>query len=591
MIVNDFSWKIAGAAGDGILNAGLMFARMCMRAGMHVFAAAEYPSLIRGGHNHLDVHVSEQPIYSHTDSVTVLVAMNMESVEKHITKIPPGGALIYDAEETKLSPAEIRGDIRLCNIPLLRYANECGGRIMRNVVAMGATIALLGYELEPFNAVLRDNFGTKKGDAVVNDNIKAAQLGYQFIKDNFPDDFAFRLVARGKNSKIFVSGNEAISLGAIKAGCKFFAAYPMTPASSILHTMAAHEKAYGIVVKHTEDEIAAINMTVGAAFAGVRAMTSTSGGGFALMTEGLGLAAQTETPLVIVEAQRPGPATGMATHSGQGDLRFVIHAGTDEFPRVIIAPGDVSECYYKTIEAFNIAEKYQLPAIILTDKYLGESFSSTDEFSDTVPIERGALLSEEQLNGDYKRYQITESGVSPRSIPGQKGGEHVASSYEHDELGFEREEPEIRIAMHDKRFRKMAALEKEVVHPKVMGNGYADVTLVSWGSTKGPIRDALRLLEQKGIYANYYQILYISPFPTKELAELLGTAPLPVVVENNKTSLLSGLIREKTGYDIRHKILKYDGRPFSAELICEKVLKLVEKQRTSAMAERISVIE
>ncbi len=579
-VLNDFSWKVAGEAGHGILNAGLMFARTCMRAGLHVFATAEYPSLIRGGHNHLDVRVNEKKINAHTKHLCLLVALNMDAVTKHAHKVVPGGGIIYDGNELKLDPHDFP-TIKLYPMPLLEIANKCGGRIMRNTVAMGATMGLVDLDLEIFNNVLRDNFGKKKGEKVANDNIIAAKAGYDFIKENFARDFKFKLQPVKNSERIFISGNEAISVGAIKAGCKFFAAYPMTPASSVLHTMAAHERSYNIVVQHTEDEIAAINMVVGAAYAGVRAMTATSGGGFALMVEGFGLAGMTETPIVVVEAQRPGPATGMATHSGQADLRFVLHASTDEFPRIVIAPGDVDQCYYKTIEAFNLAEKYQMPVVILTDKYLGESFISTEEFSDDAKIERGKMLTEKELQGgEYKRYTVTADGVSPRSIPGQKGGEHVASSYEHDEYGFEREEEEIRIAMHDKRFRKMERAAAEIKNPAVIGNGYSDITIISWGSTKGPILDAMRMLEQDGIYANFLQVLYLSPFPAEQVTEVLSLARRTIIIENNKTSQLGGVIKEQTGLDIQHKLLKYDGRPFSPEEIYQEIKRVVNGSRS-----------
>jgi len=582
VVMNSFSWKIAGAAGDGILNAGLMLARMCLRAGMVVFASAEYPSLIRGGHNHLDVHVSEQQIHSHTQNLTILVAMNRESVEKHASKIVEGGAIIYDPDETVVGNGDVRDDVRLCPVPLMKLATQCGGKIMRNVVAMGATLALLDADIELFNNVLRQNFGAKKGQDVVAKNIDAARLGYEHIK-KATAPFPYRLEARKVKSRIFLSGNEAISIGAIKAGCKFFAAYPMTPASSVLHVMAANEKNFNMVVKHTEDEIAAINMVVGAAHAGVRAMTSTSGGGFALMCEGFGLAAQTETPIVVVEAQRPGPATGMATHSGQGDLRFMLHASTDEFPRIVVAPGDVSECYYTTIDVFNLAEKYQLPAIIMTDKFLGESFHSVEEFSSHARIERGALLSDDEIanTSDYRRYKITESGVSPRALPGQKGGEYTASSYEHTEEGMECELESVRVAMHDKRFRKMESLSREVVHPSLVGDANTDITFISWGSPKGPIKDAMALLKKAGVSSNYYQVLYLSPFPNKQIADVIASAKLSVVVENNKTSLLSGLIREQTGLAIEHHILKYDGRPFWPEEIAHQAAKIMQQHKAA----------
>jgi len=580
-IINKFSWKIGGEAGDGILNAGLMmFAKTCLRGGLHVFSTAEYPSLIRGGHNNLDVRVEDSEVFSHVKEVNLLVALNKETIDKHAHKLVTGSGIIYDGDELKLSKDGFDHEVKLYPMPLMKIANECGGRIMRNTVALGATIALLDFDLELMNSVIIDNFSSKKGAMIAEQNIKAAKMGYDYVKNNFPDDFGYKLVLLPSHGRMFLSGNEAISIGAIKAGCKFFAAYPMTPASSILSNMASQEKNYNIVVKHTEDEIAAINMAIGASFAGVRAMTATSGGGFALMAEGLGLAAQNETPLVVVEAQRPGPATGMATHSGQGDLRFVMHASTDEFPRVVIAPGDIEECYYLTIEAFNLADRYQMPVIILTDKYLGESYNTVESFANHVIIDRGQLLSDEEAEkqSNYLRYKITDNGVSPRAIPGQKNCTFVASSYEHDEQGYEREEEEVRLAMHAKRFRKFENATKEIaekgIATKLYGNGVADFSIVSWGSPKGPILEAMKMLEKEGINVNYLQILFMSPFPKKVVTETMKKFRT-IIVENNKTSQLSSIIKENTGLGVDYKILKYDGRPFSPEDVYNGVKNII----------------
>src|SRR3989344_4613579 len=474
-VLNDFSWKIAGVAGDGILNAGLMLAKCAARGGLWSFASAEYPSLIRGGHNHLDVRIAERQLLSHTSHLNLLVALNQESVDKHAKKVVDDGGIIFYEDALKLDNQKIgRDKINLYPVPLIKIAQENGGKIMRNVVAMGATLALADFDLELFNSVIRDNFGRKKGAEVAEANIKALKAGYDHARQNFGNNFKYRLKAVGKGGRLFMSGNEAISAGAIKAGCKFFAAYPMTPASSILHTMAAFEKDYNIVVKHTEDEIAAMNMAIGANFAGVRAMTATSGGGFALMVEAFGLAAQTETPLVVVNAMRPGPATGMATHSGQGDLRFILHAAPDDFPRIVLAPGSVDECFYLAFAAFNLAEKYQLPVVILTDKYLGESFRTVNPFNTNLKVDRGLLATEKQLaelsiNGGNHRYKLTDSGLSLRSRPGQQFGEHVASSYEHDEEGYEREEEDNKLKMAAKRFKKLEQAEKEIPQPSLIG--------------------------------------------------------------------------------------------------------------------------
>jgi 2-oxoglutarate/2-oxoacid ferredoxin oxidoreductase subunit alpha len=579
--VNDFSWKVAGEAGHGILNAGLlMFAKTCLRAGLYVYATAEYPSLIRGGHNNLDVRISGEEIHSHNRHIDMLVALDKLSVEKHSSKLSQGGAIIYDGEKDTIGKEEIRDDVKLYSVPLKTLAIAAGHIIMRNTVAIGATMAILNFDLKHVDEIIKENFA-RKGEKMVSGNIAAAKAGYDYIKENYKDDFGHYIKVGEQHGKMFLSGHEALSAGAIKAGCKFYAAYPMTPASSILGVMAKNEKNFNLVVKQTEDEIAAINMAVGAGFAGVRSMVGTSGGGFSLMVEGFGLAAMTETPLVVVESQRPGPATGMATHTGQGDLRFMLHASTDEFQRVVIAPGDADQCFHETVRAFNLAEKYQMPVVIMTDKYVGESYFSIDEFDMSgVTIDRGIHASDDDLQklekeGDFRRYKVTEDGISPRAIPGRAKGTHVATSYEHDEFGFEREEEEIRVAMNNKRFRKFENAAKELTNPGIIGPEDADVTVIGWGSTKGPILEAMKLLDKKGIKANYQQILYLSPFPTNLVKDVLSKAKKPIMVENNKMSQLNSLIRENCLISVDNKILKYDGRPFAPQDIEDGVEKIM----------------
>ena len=483
-----------------------------------------------------------------------------------------------------MDEVEIPEDVRMYPVPLAKIAKDSGGEIMRNTVAIGASFALIDFDLEILNNIIKENF-TRKGEHIVSGNIDASKAGYDYVKNNFPDDFVHQIQKKEVTGKMFISGHEALAMGAIKSGCKFYAAYPMTPASSLLHVMAANEKKYNIVVKHTEDEIGAINMGIGAGYAGVRAMVGTSGGGFSLMVEGFGLAAQTETPLVIVESQRPGPATGMATHSGQADLRFMLHASTDEYPRLIIAPGDVNECFYKTVEAFNMAEKYQTPVVIMTDKYLGESYHTVEEFNEEIEIDRGEILTEEELekDEDFKRYKVTESGISKRSLPGQKHGTYVASSYEHDEYGFEREEEEIRVAMHNKRFRKFETMSKEIKHPELVGDENADVTLIFWGSTKGPVLEAQKILKNRGITMNYLQVLYLSPFPEEIVKNVFNTSKKCIIIEGNKTAQLNGLIRENCLIDIPNKILKYDGRGFNPQDIVDGVEKIKESEEPKTL--------
>jgi len=573
---NSLSWKIGGEAGYGIMTTGLIFAKVCSRAGLHVFDYPEYPSLIRGGHNTYQVRAEVEEVFSHVRHVDLLVALNMETIDKHKEELSSGGGIIYDGDKIHLSKEDLgREDVKLYPVPLLRLAEESGGRrIMINSVALGASVALIDFDFEMLSSVIKDVYGGK-AEETIEFNIKAAKLGYDYVKNRgMEKDFGCKLPKVSGKKRMLITGNEAVGMGAIKAGCKFYAAYPMTPASSILHFMAAQERKFSLVVKHTEDEIAAITMVIGAGFAGARAMTATSGGGFSLMSEALGLAAMTETPIVVVVSQRPGPSTGLPTHTEQGDLKFVLHASQGDFPRFVMAPGDVEECFYKTLEAFNLAERYQCPSILVLDKYLSESHKTSEKFDvNRVKIDRGLLLSDEELEkiGEFKRYEFTETGISPRTIPSQKRGVFTATGNEHYETGYLSEDKTVRTKMMDKRFRKFENAEKEMPEPKLFGPKDAEVTIIAWGSTKGPVKEAMKLLDRDGIKANFLQILYIAPFPTKIVSKIIETSKRTVIVENNKTAQLASLIREKTGKEIEHKILKYDGRQFFPTEIYQRV--------------------
>jgi 2-oxoglutarate ferredoxin oxidoreductase subunit alpha len=573
---NGLSWKIGGEAGYGIMTTGLIFAKVCSRAGLRVFDHIEYPSLIRGGHNTYQVTAEVEEVFSHVEHVDLLVALNEETIDKHKEELAPGGGIIYDGDVIPLSKEDLgREDVKLYHIPLLRLAEESGGRrIMINSVALGASVALIGFDFEMLSDVIGDVYRGKAKETI-EFNIKAAKLGYDYVKSKgMEKDFRRKLPKVAGKRRMLLTGNEAVGLGAIKAGCKFYAAYPMTPSSSILHFMASQERNFSLVVKHTEDEIAAINMAIGAGFAGARAMTATSGGGFSLMSEALGLAAMTETPIVVAVCQRPGPSTGLPTRTEQGDLKFVLHASQGDFPRFVIAPGDIEECFYKTIEAFNLVDRYQCPVILILDKYLSESHKTAEEFDVSgIKIDRGLLLSNEELERieEFKRYEFTETGISPRTIPSQRGGIFTATGNEHDETGYLSENKLFRTKMMDKRFRKFEQAEKEIPEPKLFGPKNAEVTIIAWGSTKGPVKEAMRLLDRDGVKANFLQILYISPFPTKTVSKIIETSKRTVIVENNKTAQLASLIKEKTGKEIEHKILKYDGRQFFPTEIYQRV--------------------
>ena len=582
MKTGNFSFLIGGEAGAGISRSGFLFAKACMRGGLHIFGTNDYQSLIRGGHNFYVVRISDQPIYSQADKVNLVIALNAETVMLHKDELVSGGGIIYDKDDSSPNSEMLsRQDLKLYPVPMKKIVieelKEPHNLIMRNTVALGAACAITGYDCSLLEEILRETFKPQ----VAETNIKAAQIGHNHIRQNFADDFEFRLKkteAAGKRH-IFLSGNEAVGLGALKAGCRFYASYPMTPTTGLLHFMSSNERNQALITIQPEGEIAAINMTAGAAFAGARAMTATSGGGFCLMSEGLGMAGMTETPVVIMVGQRPGPSTGLPTYTAQGDLRFVIHASQGEFPRVVIASGDVEECFYETMRAFNWAEKYQLPVILLTDKYVLESEVSVEPFDvDRVKIERGLLTSEQYDGGgkEYGRYEVTETGVSLRVLPSTRGAIVHANSDEHTEFGITSEEPFVTTMMADKRMRKLETMIKEfeergIETTKFYGPEQAQATVISWGSTKGPIREALKLLSEQGIAVNFLQIVYLHPFPKRKVEEMLAKAKKTIVIEQNKTSQLAGLLRERLLRKVDHKILKYDGRAFNPGFLAERI--------------------
>jgi len=576
---NQLNCLIGGEAGFGIMSAGKLFALSFLRGGLYVFSSAEHPSLIRGGHNYVQVRAGEKPVYSHSDRINMIVALNQETYDKHIERLTPDGGIIFDETVVTIDKEYLKGKKQKAfSLPFNAISKEIiGTTILRNVVSLGAVFAVCDYPLNLFLDALEKLF-SKKGDKIVESNKKAAEAGYNHIKGNYKEDFYYKVRKVSSAPKMLINGNEAVSLGAIRAGCKFLSAYPMSPASSILHFLAGKAQEFDIVVHQVEDEISAVNMAIGAAFAGARSMTCTSGGGFALMVEGLGLAAMTETPIVIIECQRPGPATGLPTRTEQSDLKFVINASQGEFPRIVMAAGNVEECFYFTGEAFNLAEKYQIPVIVLSDAYLANSFESVEKFDQTrIQVERGKLISEEGLNtlDEYHRHEHTDDGVSLRAFPGQKGGIFTTTGNVHCVDGHISENMENRAKMVDKSYKKLAKLEQNIPSPEITGKEDADITIIGWGSTKGPILEAMKILEENGITANYLQFVYLSPFPAERTIEIINKAKITLIVENNKTAQLASLVKEHTGLDIDHKLLRYDGRPLTPEQIFEKVREVV----------------
>lgn len=594
-VYEPLTWLVGGEAGYGITTMGETFARVCSRAGLHVHGYGEYPSLIRGGHNTAMVRVSPERVLAHSDKIDLLMVLNRETLDFHLNEMAEGGAVIYDGESVVWDYAKdeeaVSRKLRIVSVPLARLTKELeADRVMRNTVALGASFGILDFDFSYVEQILADTFA-RKGKEVVDYNIKVARAGYNYVKENFKDGFPVtdggkkvfgKKVASMKAApkRIVISGNEAIALAAIKAGVKFMAAYPMTPVTSIMQIIASHGVKYGIVMKHTEDEIAAMNMAIGAAHMGVRAMTVTSGGGFSLMTEALGMAGITETPLVVIEGTRPGPSTGLPTWTDQSDLRFIMHASQGEFPRVVMLPGDVDESFTMTLKAFNLAEKYQMICLINTDKYLAESIQSTAPFKhEDYRVDRGELLSLEEAvklkEGDYKRFEFTESGVSKRAVPGMPNCIYSVSTDEHKEDGDLDESGENRRKMMDKRARKMVTLQKESLKEDEMmelhGPTEADLTVVGWGSTKGPLLEAVHVANENGLKVNFLQIKYALPFPSEGVSRVLENAKKTLMVENNSEAQMAGVIREHTGIRIDERLLRYDGRPLHPAEILDKI--------------------
>lgn len=575
--------RIGGPAGFGIKAAGQLLARLFSRAGYWTFDLTEYPSLIKGGHNTYHLRASFERIYSHVLETDILVALDRDTVPLHLEELTKGAAIIYDPGAFEAAEIEgvNAGDHCLVPVPLDTIVRDAGGqKIMRNVVALGAVLGHMGMPIEPLVDSLREQFAHKPPE-IAEQNAVCAREGWQHAHDHgcaFPYVFAAR---PDEPERIAVDGNEAFGLGALAAGLGMYAAYPMTPASSLLHFMAKHGDAVGVVVKHTEDEIAAMNMVVGAAFGGARAMCATSGGGFSLMVEAFGLAGVSESAVVVGLFTRPGPATGMPTWTEQSDLRFALHAAQGEFPRVVLAPGDHTDAFEFTWRAFNIADVLQTPVILLGDSYLSDNRATVAPFDmAAVTIDRGEIVTEGRAD-EYLRYRVTDTGISPRVLPGVVGAQQLVNSYEHDEYGFGAagEDAVTRVAQNVKRMRKMELARDVVPAPAQFGanSGEADLSILLFGTTKMPVREAISWLEREGIAVNMMQVTTVWPFPSEEVDAFLGSARMSAIVEGNYTGQLQGLVREHCLRDVDHTLHRYDGRPFSPEQIVEWVKEVLDR--------------
>jgi 2-oxoglutarate ferredoxin oxidoreductase subunit alpha len=557
----DLNIVIGGAAGQGVHAITALLARILVRQGCRVLFVQDYQSRIRGGHLFNRLRVSDQPLVSSREGIDLLVALNQETLPLHRHELAPDGMMIYDAAAVSEAPEGVNAlALKAGDLLPERKAAE----VAINAGASGALLGLLQVPLEPLMELLLEAFAAK-GTEVVGWNHKAAAAGYrQGAAVSYRHSLAG--MAAPPQPRVLISGHEAVALGALAAGLQFLSGYPMTPWSSVLNAVGQRAEAWGVVVEQAEDEIAAINLAIGASYAGVRAMTGSSGGGFSLMVEALGLAGCSETPLVIIEAQRPGPSTGLPTRTGQGDLSFLLTAGQGDFPRAVLAPGTPAQGFALMARAFNLADRYQLPVIVITDQYFGDTnvTHEAEDFPGAVRIERH--LATGPADGPYERYALTADGVSPRRRPGF-GPVVVADSDEHTPDGHLTEDLTVRLQMHDKRLRKLQGLVQELGGITTAGPADAPLVLACWGSSLGPVQEAVDRLNAAQTPARMVHLSDLWPFPAAAVRAALGKPQKLVMVEMNATGQANRLLRQETGVSAAHLVLKYDGAPLTPEYI------------------------
>ena len=572
----DFNWAVGGEAGDGIDSTGKIFAQALSRAGRHVFTSKDFASRIRGGYTAYKIRTSVDRVQSVVNRLDVLIALTPRTIEENLDELHDGSVIIYDGERTTMQDAPIPDDVVGLDVPLKRLAEEAGGAIMRNVVALGAACAVTDFPIENLDSALEKRFGAK-GQKLVENNKDAARKGQAHVEDNDDHDFEYDLETTD-NDYVLLNGDEAIGMGAIAAGCRYYAGYPITPATDVMEYLKGRIEGYGGHVVQAEDELSAINMALGAARAGARAMTATSGPGIDLMAETFGLVATTETPLVIANIMRSGPSTGMPTKQEQGDLNAMLHGGHGEIPRFVLAPTTIDECFWKTVEAFNLAEKYQLPVYLTGDLSLAvtEQTFEPDAFDmDEVEIDRGKLVDEENLaewqneKGQFQPHALADDGVSPRAVPGTDDGAHMTTGLEHDELGRRTEDTEMRVKQVDKRDRKVeTAKQRESWEPREFGDAEADTLILSWGSNEGAMVEAIEMLADDGIDVRFISVPYI--FPRPELTDAIDAAEDVLVVECNSTGQFADLIEHDALVRV-NRINKYNGVRFTADELADRI--------------------
>jgi 2-oxoglutarate ferredoxin oxidoreductase subunit alpha len=574
----DLNWAIGGEAGDGIDSTGKIFAQALSRAGRHVFTSKDFASRIRGGYTAYKIRTSVDRVESVVDRLDILIALTQRTVEENMDELHEGSVIIYDGERSMMKDFEAPEGMIGLDVPLKRLAEEAGGAIVRNIVALGAACEVSNFPIANLDEALQKRFGDK-GSSIVDTNKQAASLGAEHVREEYEFDTDYDMETTDEDY-VLLNGDEAIGMGALAAGCRFYAGYPITPATDVMQYLVGRIDRYGGKVVQAEDELSAINMALGAARAGARSMTATSGPGIDLMSETFGLIAQTETPLVICDVMRSGPSTGMPTKQEQGDLNMALYGGHGEIPRFVVAPTTISECFWKTVEAFNLAEKYQTPVYLVSDLALAvteQTFSPETFDMDEVEIKRGNVVDADGVKdhvnetGQFTPHAATEDGISPRTFPGVEGGAHMTTGLEHDELGRRTEGTDVRVEQVDKRERKVeTAREREDWSPREYGDEDSNVLVVSWGSNEGPIREAMDLLEEDHISIQFLSTPYI--FPRADLSEAFEQAEEVIVVECNATGQWANVLEHDTLQRVK-RINKYTGVRFKADELAQRIKK------------------
>ena len=572
----DLNWAIGGEAGDGIDSTGKIFAQALSRAGRHVFTSKDFASRIRGGYTAYKIRTSVDRVESVVDRLDILIALTERTIHENEAELHEGSVIIYDGERSTMQDVEVPEGTHALTVPLKRLAEEAGGAIMRNVVALGAACQVANFPIENLDEALAKRF-SDKGEAIVENNEKAARLGQEYVAENhdLPVDYDLETT---DEDYVLLNGDEAIGMGAIAAGCRFYAGYPITPATDVMEYLTGRIEDYGGAVVQAEDELSAVNMALGAARAGARSMTATSGPGIDLMTETFGLVATTETPLVICDVMRSGPSTGMPTKQEQGDLDMLLYGGHGEIPRFVVAPTTVSECFWKAVEAFNLAEQYQTPVFLVSDLSLAvteQTFPPETFDMDEVEIDRGKVVDEDEVDpwldeqGRFQPHFPTADGVSPRAFPGTADGAHMTTGLEHDSLGRRTEEEEVRVEQVDKRNRKVeTARENETWDYREFGDPGADTLVVSWGSNEGAMREALGFLEERGHDVRFISVPYL--FPRPDLSGEVAAAEDVIVVECNATGQFADVLEHDVLERVQ-RVNKYTGVRYKADELATEV--------------------